>query len=326
MNEPCKRSSRIYLRFKSLPNLSPSEEKKLSMIIRKVSIKKKLLKRTSIKDSINSINFNQISNAENIQKLDNHDSKQVSLNDSVFLEDSQSLSYSLFSVANLESSLLKAKNRVLTEYKNARKDLLYFDENKVFLNLLFGEGSSKDIDTIIFYLGNKHICNMKKTQSSIMRISRNAESQNDDEFKKTAISTQKFNHLQKKKFISQSNTGDQYSQSSNNDSEIAPNIKHNFKLYYKTERSLELMKNQTKIFKCDLHECCNNANKTFQNYSFLLLNENNRKKLDNSTNWEIMNPFRKKDEDNNRIRKRSRGKSLEEHTKLNHEEEVNYTL
>jgi hypothetical protein len=160
MEERITRKSRIYSRFKSLPLLSPEDEQKLNKILRRATLKKKLFKtRTILEDSIFLKNkrlmkheseatelFEQKDSIQTINIIENNSIFEV-LDDSMFSDNSNDFNYSIISLINFESTLEKAKTRVLNQEKTVKKEDLIFMDNKIFLNLLLGEGSIKEIDT-----------------------------------------------------------------------------------------------------------------------------------------------------------------------------------
>jgi hypothetical protein len=160
MEEQITRKSKIYSRFKSLPLLNPEDEQKLNKIIRRVTLKKKLFKtRTILEDSIFLKSkrlmkqeseatkfFDQKDSLQAINIIENNSIFEV-LDDSMFSDNSNDFNYSIISLINFESTLEKAKTRVLNQEKTAKKEDLFFIDNKIFLNLLLGEGSLKEIDT-----------------------------------------------------------------------------------------------------------------------------------------------------------------------------------
>ena len=161
------RKSKIYSKFKSLPLLSSDDEQKLNKIIRKVTLRNKLFKtRTFKNDSFfikNQSLMNQdsqlnddINHKDIIQSINNIENDYIlegGLDDSIFSNDSHKFSYnSIESVINFESTLEIAKTKVLSHEKSAKKQDLFFIDNRIFQNLLYGEGSNKEIDTNTFNL------------------------------------------------------------------------------------------------------------------------------------------------------------------------------
>ena len=293
MNNPSKKTSKLYLNVKTLPL---NEEKNLCRGLWKVSNMRRLLKKRLIMSSFKPIDElvhhhsekqKNISNFQVLDYLRNVSISERHLNDSMSLDNSQSISLTLFSSTTIESTLEKAKKRVLKEDKYAIRSNLFFEENKLFLTLMFGEASEKEIDTIIYYLKNR-----QKNYNVI-----EGELNNTYEQIKNPVSNLNLNRMAFKSLnlnLKRDLNKNDITLSSLNDSYMILNTNH-FKDKKKDLKCLELDNCKTKILNCDF-PCCRvskNFNKSLNRSVYF--NEKN-KKTQSLSKWKVKYPYMNDDQ------------------------------